>query len=235
LRNLLLMAFFGLPALLPATTLARLVFRGDRARAAFAGAAAHSIMPLEVPATGAFGLMFCLTAHAGGWPMARGGSQKIADALASYLSSLNGKIETGHPVASVDDLPSARAILFDVGPRQLLKTAGERLPPGYRRRLEGYRYGPGVCKVDYALDGPIPWTAKQCGRAATVHLGGTLEQVAASERAAFNGKHVDSPFVLLAQHSLFDPTRAPEGKHTAWAYCHVPNGSSTDMTERIEA
>lgn len=235
LQNIFPMIYFGLPALLPATLLARLAFRGERARAAFAGAAAHAIMPLDWPATGAFGLIFCMTAHAGGWPMARGGSQKIADALASYFRSLKGEVTTGHPVESIDDLPSARTVLLDVSPRQLLKIMGDRLPPGYRRRLEGYRYGPGVCKVDYALDGPIPWAAPECARAATVHLGGTFEEVAASERAAFYGNHSQKPFVLLAQHTPFDATRAPEGKHTAWAYCHVPNGSTVDMTDRIEA
>jgi phytoene dehydrogenase-like protein len=234
-RHPLALARFGLAALLPATLLANLFFKGERARAVFAGMAAHSIMPLEWPATSGFGLMLDMLAHAVGWPMARGGSQKIADALAAYLGSLGGQITVGHAVESIDDLPPARAVLLDVTPRQLLKIAGQRLPAGYRRRLEGYRYGAGVCKVDFALDGPIPWTAAGCDQAATVHLGGTLPEIAGSERAIWRGEHPQKPFVLLAQHSLFDQSRAPAGKHTAWAYCHVPNGSTTDMRGQIEA
>jgi phytoene dehydrogenase-like protein len=165
----------------------------------------------------------------------RGGSQKIADALASYLRSLGGHIETGRTVRSVDEFPSARAILLDVTPRQVLALVGHRLPARYRRALARYRYGPGVFKVDWALNGPIPWRAAECRRAGTVHIGGTLEEVAATESAPWRGEHPDRPFVLLAQPSLFDATRAPAGKHTAWGYCHVPHGSTVDMTERIEA
>ncbi|MCC7450788.1 MAG: NAD(P)/FAD-dependent oxidoreductase [Anaerolineae bacterium] len=229
------MAYFGVLALQPAALLARLAFRGERARAVFSGIAAHAIMPLEWPTTAAFGLMLGMLAHAVGWPLPRGGSQRIADAMASYLASLGGTITMGHPVQSIEELPPARAILFDVTPRQLVQIMGDRLPAGYRRKLEGYRYGPGVCKVDYALDGPIPWRAADCARTATVHLGGTLNEIAASERAVWEGQHPERPFVLLAQQSLFDSTRAPAGKHTVWAYCHVPNGSTVDMSDKITA
>lgn len=229
------LAEFGIQALLPAVTLAHLRLHGERARAVFAGMAAHAIQPLEHPATAAFGLMFGLLAHAVGWPMARGGSQQIADAMASYLRSLGGQIETDHPIESLNDLPPARTVLIDVTPRQLLKIAGDRLPSGYRRQLENYRYGPGVFKIDYALDGLIPWRAPECARTATIHLGGTLKEIAASERLVWHRGHPERPFVLLAQQSQFDPTRAPDGKHTAWAYCHVPNGSTVDMTPYIEA
>ncbi len=229
------LVYFGLLALQPATLLAKLAFRGERARAVFGGIAAHAIMPLEWPTTAAVGLMLGMLAHAVGWPMARGGSQSIANAMVSYLSSLGGKITTGQSVRSIDELPPAHAVLFDVTPRQLVQIAGNRLPAGYRRKLENYRYGPGVCKVDYALDGPIPWRAAECTRSATVHLGGTLKEVAASEGAIWKGAHPEHPFVLLAQQSLFDLTRAPAGKHTVWAYCHVPNGSTVDVSARIEA
>ncbi len=231
----LLMARFGVGALLPAATLARTVFRGQRARAVFAGMAAHAMIPLTQPATAAFGLMLGLAAHAVGWPMARGGSQRIADALGTHLESLGGEIVTGRPVRSIEDLPEARATLFNTSPRQLVEIAGERLPAGYRDALSRFRYGPGVFKVDYALDSPIPWRAKECLRAGTVHVGGTLEEIVEAEAAVWRGDHPDWPHVLLAQQSLFDGTRAPEGKHTAWAYCHVPHGSAEDMTDRIEA
>ena len=226
---------FGLAALWPATTLARLAFRGERARAVFAGMSAHSIMPLEWPATAAFGFMLGILAHAVGWPIVPGGSQRFADALASYFRSLGGEIVTGRTVRSLADLPPAAATLFDVTPRQLIAIAGDRLPAGYQRRLGRYRHGPGVCKVDFALDGPIPWRAAECLRAGTVHVGGTLEEIAAAERAAWQGEHPERPFLILGQQSLFDPTRAPAGKHTVWAYCHVPNGSTVDMTDRIAA
>jgi phytoene dehydrogenase-like protein len=234
-RHPLLMARFGLAGLLPAVTLARCAFRGERARAAFAGMAAHAMMPLSMPATAAFGLVLTLVAHAIGWPMPRGGSQRIADALGAHLRSLGGRIVTGHPVRSIADLPDTRAVLFDTSPRQLVQIVGEQLPAGYRRALSRYRYGPGVFKVDYALDGPIPWRAQDCFQAGTVHVGGTLEEIASAEAATWQGKHPERPFVLVAQQSLFDPTRAPEGKHTAWAYCHVPHGSTEDMTDRLEA
>ena len=234
-RHPLSMVRFGLAALLPAATLAKMIFRGDRARAVFAGMAVHAMMPLEWPATAAFGLMLGILAHGVGWPMARGGSQRIADALAAHLRSLGGEVLTDRPIARFDDLPPARAILFDVTPRQLEKIAGDRLPAAYRRKLQGYRYGPGVFKVDYALDSPVPWRAAECLQAGTVHLGGTLDEIAASERAVWRGEHPERPYVLFVQQTLFDPTRAPAGKHTAWAYCHVPHGSTEDMTGRIEA
>ena len=234
-RHLLALARFGPLALLPASALARLLFLGERARALFAGIAAHAIQPLEHPATAAFGLILGMLGHAVGWPMPRGGSQRIADALVASLRSLGGDVVTTHRVEAIDDLPAARAVLFDVTPRQLLAIAGPRFPAGYQRKLAGYRYGAAAFKVDWALDGPIPWTASACARAGTVHLGGTLDEIAAGEAAVARGKHPERPFVLVAQPSLFDPTRAPAGQHTVWAYCHVPNGSRFDMTERIEA
>lgn len=234
-RHPLALMRFGLRAIWPATVLARALFQGPRARALFAGLAAHSILPLERPITSGVALMLGTLGHAVGWPMARGGAQRVADALAAHLRALGGQIVTSAPVDSLDELPAAKVTLLDVTPRQLLRLAGERLPAGYRRQLGRYRYGPGAYKVDYALDGPIPWAAAECARAGTVHLGGTLEEVAAGERAVWRGVHPEQPFVLLAQPSVFDATRAPEGKHVAWAYCHVPNGSSVDMTARIEA
>lgn len=234
-RHPLALAGFGLKAIQPAVRLAERAFVGDRARALFGGAAAHSIQPLERAATSSFGLVLLALGHVHGWPVARGGSQQIADALASYLRSLGGEIETGAPVESLAELPRARAVLCDVTPRELVRLAGDRLLGRYRRALERFRYGPGVFKLDYALDGPVPWSAPECARAGTIHLGGTLAEVAASERAPDRGEHAELPYVLVAQPTLFDPSRAPEGKHTAWAYCHVPNGSSFDMTGRIEA
>jgi phytoene dehydrogenase-like protein len=228
-------ARFGMRAGLPAAALARLAFRGPRARGFFAGMSAHSLLPLSQPATAAFGLMLGMLGHAVGWPFPRGGSQRLADALAAHLRSLGGEIETGTRVESLAELGDAKAILLDVTPRQLVAMSGDTLPSGYRRRLEKFRYGPGVFKVDWALDGPIPWRAEECTRAATVHLGGTLEEIAASEREPWRGSVSDKPYVLLAQQSLFDPTRVPEGKQSAWAYCHVPNAYAGDMTERIEA
>jgi len=228
-------ARFGMGAALPARTLARLEFRGPRARGLFAGLSAHSLLPLTQPATAAFGLTLGMLGHAVGWPFPRGGSQKLADALAAHLRSLGGEIETGTRVDSLAELGDARAILLDVTPRQLVSMVGDTLPSRYRRRLEKFRYGPGVFKVDWALDGPIPWTAAECASAATVHLGGTLEEIVASEREPWRGSVSEKPYVLLAQPSLFDASRAPGGKQTAWAYCHVPNGSTLDMTERIEA
>lgn len=192
-------------------------------------------MPLEKPPTASFGLVLGILGHALGWPLPQGGSQRIADALAAYLHSLGGEIVTHTPVNSLEALPPARVVMADITPRQFLALAADRLPRGYRRQLEGYRYGPGAFKVDWALDGPIPWQAAECSRAGTVHVGGTLEEIAASERAMWHGPPAESPFVLVAQQSLFDPARAPSGKHTAWAYCHVPHGSTLDMTSRIEA
>jgi phytoene dehydrogenase-like protein len=235
LKHPFALARFGLLAIRPARSLAMQRFRGVRARAIFAGMAGHSMLPLEEPVSAAAGLLLGMLAHVAGWPLPRGGSQKIADALASYLRSLGGEIVTGQEVKSIDELPPARALLCDVTPRQLIRIAGHHLPSGYIHSLQRYRYGPGVFKLDFALDGPIPWKAEECLRAGTVHLGGTLDEIAACERQVARGVPPEHPFVLVAQQSLFDSTRAPTGKHTAWAYCHVPNGSTFDMTERIEA
>ena len=224
-----------LKAFLPARFLAERYFSGEAARALFAGIAAHSILPLEQVVTSAYGLMISMLGHAVGWPIVRGGSQRLADALAGYLRSLGGEIVTGRPVSSMSDVPPARDTLFDLTPRQLLCIAGDRLPAGYRRQLERYRYGPGVFKMDFALDGPIPWQAAGVDRSACVHLGGTLEEIAASESAIWRDEHPERPYVLVAQQSLYDDTRAPLGKHTVWAYCHVPHGSTVDMSGRIEA
>jgi phytoene dehydrogenase-like protein len=234
-RRPLLTARFALPSLLPARMAARMYFRGEPAQALFAGLAGHSMLPLERPVSGAFGMMLMLLAHAVGFPLIEGGSQKLAGALGAYLVSLGGEIVTDCPVRSLEDVPPAKAVLFDLTPHSFLQIAGEHLPGGYRRRLEAFRYGPGVFKVDYALSGPIPWKDPRVGRSATVHLGGSLEEIAHSERQVWKGNHVTQPFVILAQQSLFDPTRAPAGKHTAWAYCHVPNGSTRDMEPVIEA
>lgn len=234
-RHPIALARFGLLALLPARFMARRTFRTERARAVFAGLAAHSFLPLDAPFSTTFALMLGATAHAVGWPLPRGGSQRIADALAAILHAHGGEIVTGQRVRSLGDLPAARAVLFDVAPRHLERIAGDRLPQGYRRALRRYRYGPGVFKVDYALDAPAPWHAPECERAGTVHLGGTLDEIADAERDVARGRHPERPFVLVAQQSLFDPSRAPAGKHTLWAYCHVPNGSTVDMSARIEA
>jgi phytoene dehydrogenase-like protein len=227
-------ARFGLHAVRSASGLARSTFRGAKARAVFAGLAAHSILPLEKIPSAAFGLVLGITAHAVGWPIARGGSREIGEALASYLRSIGGEIVTGSMVESIEQLPEAGVVLCDVTPRQLVSIVGDRFPSGFRRSLERYRYGPGVCKLDWALDAPIPWTAAACARAATVHLGGSIEEIEASERAPWQGEHAEKPFVILVQPTLFDTTRAPAGKHVAWAYCHVPNGSKADASEWIE-
>jgi phytoene dehydrogenase-like protein len=234
-RHPLVMAGFGMQAIQPATMLAGRTFKEERTRAMFAGLGGHAMVPLNRPGTGAFSLMLGMTAHAVGWPMVRGGSQQLIEALAAYLRSLGGEIQTNTLVGRIDELPAHRAALFNVTPRQLLSIAGDRFSPGYRRMLEHYRYGPGVFKVDWALDAPIPWRAKDCARAGTVHLAGSLQELAAGEAAVGRGQVPDQPFVLLAQQSLFDASRAPVGKHTGWAYCHVPNGSTEDMTSRIEA
>jgi phytoene dehydrogenase-like protein len=233
-RRPVALARFGAPGLLPVTALAR-AFRGDGARALLGGLAAHAIRPLTRPLTGAVGLLFGLLGHAVGWPVAEGGSGRIADALVAHLRELGGELEVGRPVRTMADVPPARAVLLDLTPRQVARVAADRLPPEHRRALEGFRYGPGVFKVDWALDGPIPWAAEPCRRAGTLHLGGTLDEVAAAEAAVWRGEHPARPFVLLSQPTVVDPTRAPEGKHVAWAYCHVPNGSTLDMVERIEA
>ncbi|HLG63971.1 MAG TPA: NAD(P)/FAD-dependent oxidoreductase [Ktedonosporobacter sp.] len=235
LRHPLALAEFGLSAVRSARGLAESHFRGIHARALLAGLSAHSMLPLERPPSAAFGLLLGIAAHVIGWPLPRGGSQKIMEALASYLRVLGGEIVTGVEVKSIDELPSARAVLCDITPQQLLLIAGAHFPGTYNRHLRCYRYGPGAFKIDFALDGPIPWQAQACCQAGTVHLGGTLPEIAQAERQVWQGEHPEHPFVLLAQQSLFDATRAPAGKHTAWAYCHVPNGSTVDMTERIEA
>ena len=232
--HLLALARFGLAALQPAQSLAKRLFKGERGRALFAGLAGHAIQPLDQPLTSAFAIVEGILGHSAGWPLARGGSQAIADALAGYFQSLGGEIATGRAVQSLRELPASRLTLLDITPRQLLAMAGDALPPRYRRQMEGYRYGPGVFKIDYALNEPIPWKAGELVNTATVHVGGSLEEIAAAEKAVWRGEHPQKPFVLLAQQSLFDPSRAPQGKHTAWAYCHVPNGSTQDMTGAIE-
>ena len=229
------MARFGLPALFPASGLAKLLFKEEKARGFFAGLAAHAIIPLEHIATASFGLMLGILGHGVGWPVARGGSQSIADALASHFRALGGAIETNHPVSSLRELPPARIVMLAVTPKQFLGMAGDELPGRYRRQLEGYRYGPGVFKLDWALSEPVPWKNGDCRRAGTVHLGATLAEISASERAMWQGKHSDKPYVLVVQSSLFDDARAPDGGHTAWAYCHVPHGSTADRTAAIEA
>lgn len=234
-RHPLLFALFGLQALGSAAGFARHHFKSAEARAVFAGMAAHGMLPLDRPGTASFGLVLTLSAHATGWPVALGGSQRIVDAMAAYLRDLGGDIVTGHMVADLNELPAAKAVLLDVSPRSLLRMTGDTLPAAYRGQLARYRYGPGVFKVDWALDGPIPWANAEVSRAATVHLGGTLEEITASERQVAAGVAPDRPYTLLVQPSLFDATRAPEGKHTAWAYCHVPNGSTEDMRSHIEA
>ncbi len=229
-----LMARFGLTALSSAKGIAGR-FRSERTRALFAGLAAHSFLALDEVLSGAFCMLMAIPAHAVGWPVPRGGAQAIPDALCSYLASFGGAVWTSRRVDSLAELKDYELILCDVTPRQLLKIGRERLSQPYLHELERFRYGPAAFKVDYAMSAPIPWKASDCLRAATVHLGGTFEEIAASEKAVRSGKHADRPFVLLAQPSLFDSSRAPEGKHTAWAYCHVPNGSQVDMLERIEA
>ena len=233
-RHPLLMARFGFHALRSAWNLARSWFTGDLAQALFAGCAGHAVMPLEFAASASMGLVLAISAHAVSWPLAKGGSQKVSDALAAYFRALGGVIATDAPVKDIDELGKVKAILCDITPRQLIRISGHRLPAGYRKRLERFRYGPGVWKVDWALDAPIPWRDAQVLRAGTVHLGGTLSEVAEAERAPWEGRHAQRPFVLLVQQTLFDPTRAPPGKQTAWAYCHVPHGSTFDMTNRIE-
>lgn len=232
-RSPLLMARFGLLALRPATSVAK-GLPGAKARALFAGNAAHSFLALDAPGTTAFALLLSGAGHAVGWPIPRGGSQRLADALAAHFRSLGGEIVTSAPVERLEEVADARLVLLDLTPRQFLKIGGHRLPAGYRRALERYRYGSAAFKVDWALDGPAPWTAAECARAGTVHLAGTLEEVVASEAAHVRGVLHERPFVLFVQPTLFDPTRAPPGKHTAWAYCHVPHGYAGDALDRIE-
>jgi phytoene dehydrogenase-like protein len=234
-RHPLLLADFSRHAIQSADSFAHHTFTGPRARALFGGLAGHSLLPFDHRPGAAFGLLLGILAHAVGWPLPRGGSQRISDALAGCLKSMGGEIRTNAEIASLDDLPKARAILCDVTPRQLLKIAGGRLNERYRAKLERYRYGVGVFKIDWALKAPIPWKNAQCFHAATVHLGGSFENIRAAESEVARGGHPGRPFVILTQPSLFDPARAPSGRHTAWAYCHVPNGSTKDMTGPIEA
>ena len=233
-RHPLAMGRFGLPALLSATGLARIAFREDPARALLAGLAAHSMVDLHHPLTASFGLVLGLYAHAVGWPMIRGGAAAVTDGLAAELRSLGGTIETGRPVAGLAELPAARVVFLDTTPRAAIAIAGERLPGRTRRIYERFRYGSGVFKVDWALDGPIPWQADGLRRVATIHLGGTLGEIAAAERTVARGGHPERPYVLCVQYSPWDDSRAPSGRTTAWAYCHVPSGSTVDMTSRIE-
>jgi phytoene dehydrogenase-like protein len=234
-RRPLLLARFGLSALMPAAALARDRFRGPRARALFAGVAAHALRPLEASLTSAFGLLLAAAGHAVGWPFPRGGAQRIPDALASMLREAGGEIAIGTRVTSLGDLPPAHAVLLDLTPRQVLAIAGGRLPGRFTRALARYRYGPGAFKVDFALSAPIPWRARECALAGTVHLGGGLDEIARAARAVAAGEMPDRPFVLLAQHTLFDSSRAPAGRHTAWAYCHVPHAFKGDAAAALEA
>ena len=233
-RHPFVLTRFGLTGIRSALSIAKR-FRRDAARALFGGCAAHSFLPLDATGSASFGLVLAVAGHALGWPCARGGSVAIINALAGYLRSLGGTIRTSTPVRSMNDIPSSRAVLFDVTPRQLADIAGDALPQPYVKRLRRFRYGPGVFKVDWALDGPIPWRAPECAKSATVHVGGTIEEIAVHEAAIWKGRNDGKPFVLVAQQSLFDDTRAPAGKHTGWGYCHVPHGSTEDMTAIIEA
>ncbi len=232
-KHPLLMAQFGLNAMKSASWVANR-FVTEKAKGLWAGMAAHSIQPLTNYSTAAIGMVLSAVGHVHGWPIPKGGSQSIANALASYFVSLGGKIETNFMVQSLNQLPSSSAVLFNVTPKQLLQIAGDRFSPLYKWQLERYRYGMGVFKIDWALSGPIPFTSPECKMAGTVHLGNTFSEIAAGEQLSSSGGHPEKPFVLLAQQSLFDSSRAPEGKQTAWAYCHVPNGSTVDMTKAIE-
>lgn len=233
-RHPLTLARFGLQALRSAESMGRSLFADDSTRALFAGICAHGMMPLDRRPTAGVGMTLNALAHTAGWNFPRGGAQQLSNALAAHLQSLGGEIVTNTPVNSIDDLPSARAVLCDLSPRPLLRIAGHRFPAWYRRKLEAYRYGMGVYKVDWALDAPIPWRATACAEAGTVHLGGSTEEIAASEREVWDGRTPERPFVLLAQPTLFDRSRAPAGRHVAWTYCHVPSGSGVDMLPRIE-
>jgi phytoene dehydrogenase-like protein len=233
-RHPIAMARLGLHAIRSAAGFACSYFHGDQARALFAGNAAHSFLALSVPLTAGFGLFMGLLGHAVGWPIPRGGARSLSSALASILSSLGGALTVERPVRAFADLPSAPLVLFDTDPRQLAAIAGSHLPARFRSRLARHRYGPGAFKIDYALDGPAPWAAPECLAAGTVHLGGSFEEIAESEAEVTAGRHPERPFVIASQPSLFDATRAPAGTQTFWAYCHVPAGSTFDMTERIE-
>jgi phytoene dehydrogenase-like protein len=225
---------FGLRAIWSANRLARLCFRDEQARALLAGCAGHSVLPLTQPLTAAMGVLFAVTAHVVDWPVAAGGSEAIWRALVSYLESLGGRVETGRRIERLDELPDRSVVVFDTSPDQLSSIAGDALPSRYRSRLDRYRYGPGAFKLDWALDGPIPWRDPACREASTVHVGGTLAEICASERDMYAGRHSDRPFLILCQQSECDPSRAPTGKHTGYAYCHLPHGSTFDMTDAIE-
>lgn len=229
-----LMARFGLYALRSCTMLCNGLFKTKEAKALFAGLAAHSIQPLTAPATASFGLVLGMLGHAVGWPIPKGGSQSIADALAAYLKSLGGEIFVNHEIKTLAELPKSKAIFLDTTPAQFVDLAAGKLPSSYINAINRFRYGAGVFKIDYALSEAVPWKDKSCLRAGTVHVGGTLEQITQSEFEMSKGKHAEQPYVLVAQQSLFDATRAPKDKHTLWAYCHVPHGSTVDMTENIE-
>ncbi len=233
-RHPVALARFGLHALRSVQSLATSAFREEATRALLAGSAAHGMLPLDRALTAGIGLTLTALSHVGGWPIARGGTQAITNALVKHLSALGGEVIAGSAVTDIDALPPAKIVLCDLSPRPLLRIAGHKFPRGYRRTLERYRYGMGVFKVDWALDAPIPWTADACRHAGTIHIGGTLSEIAASEHDAWNGRISERPFVLLSQPTLFDPSRAPAGKHIAWAYCHVPSGSPADMLARIE-
>jgi phytoene dehydrogenase-like protein len=233
-RHPLVLAMFGVWGIRSVTGLAESVFEGERAKALLAGAGSHSILPLGQSPTAAYAITLLLLGHWVGWPMPRGGSAKIAEALLAELRSRSGEALTGRQIESMEELSDFRVKLFDVAPRNLARIAGESLPSRYRDKLNSYRHGPGTFKIDLALDGPIPWKAEECTRAGTIHLGGTLEEITESEEAVWRGNIPERPFIILAQPSLFDETRAPPGKHTVWAYCHVPAGSNFDMSSRIE-
>ena len=233
-RHPLALARFGLPALLPATTFAHTFFHKSRAQALFAGCAAHSVMPLEAPLCSSFGIVLASAAHAVGWPVAVGGSQALSNALASHLQTLGGSIHLSSPIDSLDQVDSAATLLFDTSTRMLDHVAGPRLSTAYCKSIRKFKPGPGVFKIDYALSERIPWTAEACRRAGTIHVGGTIEEIARAAADVYAGKHSDKPFLILVQPSVADPTRAPEGKHTAWVYCHVPIGSTLDRTQAIE-
>jgi len=228
-----LMAGFGMAGLRKATAVARR-FSGPAAQALFAGLAAHSVLPLDMAPSAAIGIMLGIAGHAAGWPMPRGGAQALSDALAAHLRTLGGTIETSVPISRLAEIPTAGPVIFETAPVHLADIAGDALPSGFVKKLRRYQHGPGICKLDYALDGPIPWRDPTVAHAGTVHLGGTLEEIAQSERMAWDGEHSERPYVLLAQQSMFDATRAPTGKHTLWAYCHVPSGSDQDVSSVIE-
>ncbi len=233
-KNPFLMSKFGMRGGFSAKFISKLLFRHERTRAMFAGMAAHSVLPLDSFMTGAVGLIFCVTAHGQGWPIVQGGAQKLTDALGSYFKSLGGEIVTNFSVANLKQLPSSKIILFDTSPSGMAQIADDQIPSGYRRSLEKFQYGPGVFKLDWALSDPIPWLAKECQESSTVHVGGTFEEVAESEKMVWGNQPSKKPFLILVQPSLADPSRAPQGKHTAWAYCHVPKGYDVDMTDAIE-